>query len=288
MANEFKHASVGTELTQAEFEAIGGHVFDGQAAGDILYAADGSQLVRLPKGTDGNVLYLASGLPAWGVVPTHVSRHQFGGADEINDKDILLARHQVYIYADTITLNGYSEYKSGSGSTTIGVIPYVTLTTGATINSEACRRTAQQITLDYESPFRRARWAVLIDWRTAAVSNSIGWFGFTENQDPNNTEKHAAFKFLDGNIWCSCADGATQTIEDSGVDYEIYGKYHLFIKFMESNIKYYIDGTLRKTFTTNRPPPGGNTFRSTLYLKTTDAVSKFLWFYPVQMLLGDE
>lgn len=35
------------------------------AAGDVLYATAADTLARLPKGTDGQVLTLASGLPSW-------------------------------------------------------------------------------------------------------------------------------------------------------------------------------------------------------------------------------
>ena len=72
MANEFKHKDPGTELTQAEFIASDGtgHIFDSQAAGDILYASSTTVLARLAKATDGNVLELASGLPAWTASPT--------------------------------------------------------------------------------------------------------------------------------------------------------------------------------------------------------------------------
>ena len=67
MANEFKHKDPGSELTQAEFIASDGtgHIFDSQASGDILYASSTTVLARLAKATDGNVLELASGLPAW-------------------------------------------------------------------------------------------------------------------------------------------------------------------------------------------------------------------------------
>jgi hypothetical protein len=67
MANEFKHKDPGTALTQAEFIASDGtgHIFDSQAAGDVLYASSTTVLARLAKATDGNVLELASGLPAW-------------------------------------------------------------------------------------------------------------------------------------------------------------------------------------------------------------------------------
>jgi len=65
MTNEFKHGSVGTELTQAEYEAIGAHVFDSQSTGDILYASSGTQLSRLGIGSSGQVLHVSSGIPAW-------------------------------------------------------------------------------------------------------------------------------------------------------------------------------------------------------------------------------
>ena len=72
MANEFKHKDPGTALTQAEFIASDGtgHIFDSQAQGDILYASSTTVLARLAKATDGNVLELASGLPAWTASPT--------------------------------------------------------------------------------------------------------------------------------------------------------------------------------------------------------------------------
>jgi len=72
MANEFQHKDPGTALTQAEFIASDGtgHIFDSQAAGDILYASSTTVLARLAKATDGNVLELASGLPAWTASPT--------------------------------------------------------------------------------------------------------------------------------------------------------------------------------------------------------------------------
>jgi len=65
MANELVHGSVGTELTQAEWEGVGTHVFNSQATGDIVYASSATQLSRLAKGTDTHVLILSSGIPAW-------------------------------------------------------------------------------------------------------------------------------------------------------------------------------------------------------------------------------
>ena len=64
MANEFKHKTVGTQLTQTEYEAIGGHVLDSQAAGDIIYASSTTQLSRLGIGTAGKLLAVNSGATA--------------------------------------------------------------------------------------------------------------------------------------------------------------------------------------------------------------------------------
>ena len=75
MANEFKHKTVGTQLTQAEWEAVGGHVLDSQAAGDIIYASSTSQLSRLGVGTAGKVLMVNSGAsaPEWAAAITGIT-----------------------------------------------------------------------------------------------------------------------------------------------------------------------------------------------------------------------
>ena len=75
MANEFKHASVGTELTQAEYESTTSHVLDSQAAGDIIYASSTTQLSRLGIGTAGKILQVNSGAsaPEWTATVTGVT-----------------------------------------------------------------------------------------------------------------------------------------------------------------------------------------------------------------------
>jgi len=75
MANEFKHKSVGTQMTQSEYEAVGGHVLDSQAAGDLVYASSTTQLSRLGIGTAGKVLAVNSGAtaPEWTAAITGVT-----------------------------------------------------------------------------------------------------------------------------------------------------------------------------------------------------------------------
>ena len=65
MANELKHSSVGTELTQAEWEAVDGHVVNSQAVGDLIYAETTSSLQRLGIGSANDVLRVTGGKPDW-------------------------------------------------------------------------------------------------------------------------------------------------------------------------------------------------------------------------------
>jgi hypothetical protein len=66
MANELKHGTVGTELTQAEWEGIGTHVFSSQATGDLAYASSATQLSRLGiSGTATHILSISGGVPVW-------------------------------------------------------------------------------------------------------------------------------------------------------------------------------------------------------------------------------
>jgi len=67
MANELRHSDVGTALSQSEWEAVGAHIFNSQAAGDIVYASTTSQLTRLGIGTANQVLATNSGAtaPEW-------------------------------------------------------------------------------------------------------------------------------------------------------------------------------------------------------------------------------
>ena len=65
MTDELKHSTVGTSLTQTEFEGVGLHVCNSQATGDLIHASSSSQLSRLGIGSEGQVLTTVSGAPSW-------------------------------------------------------------------------------------------------------------------------------------------------------------------------------------------------------------------------------
>lgn len=63
-ANDFAHNSVGPNCTQAEFELITGHNFNGQVTGDMLVALDANNLTRRPIGNNAELLRAAA-TPQW-------------------------------------------------------------------------------------------------------------------------------------------------------------------------------------------------------------------------------
>jgi hypothetical protein len=115
MANEFKHNDPGSTLTQDEYIASDGtgHVFESQATGDILYASSSTVLSRLAKGSDGNVLELASGLPAWTASPT------IGSTSWANANHAHAASNSGGTIAITATTGTLAVGNGGSGATSL-------------------------------------------------------------------------------------------------------------------------------------------------------------------------
>jgi len=131
MANELTHKDPGTELTQAEYITSDGtgHVFESQATGDILYASSSTVLSRLAKATDGNVLELASGLPAWTASPT-IGSTNWGSANHAH-----AASNSGGTIAITATTGTLAVGNGGTGATTLNNL--ITLTTHTTGNYAA-------------------------------------------------------------------------------------------------------------------------------------------------------
>ena len=128
MANELKHASQGTELTQGEFEGVGLHVFNSQATGDIAYASSSTQLSRLAKGADNTFLQMGgSNIPEWvqditiqGASGSAMIQYWFGDAGEDNAD-----KWRVSV-ADGGTMT-YDSYISGSYVTHMTITPHATV-----------------------------------------------------------------------------------------------------------------------------------------------------------------
>jgi len=63
------HGTVGTSLSQIEFEAVGLHVLNSQATGDLIYASSPTQLSRLAIGAADTVLTCNGTVPSWSATP---------------------------------------------------------------------------------------------------------------------------------------------------------------------------------------------------------------------------
>jgi len=89
MADELRHADVVAGVTsENDFESTTLHICNNQAAGDVIYAHDGTVLKRLAKGTNGD--FLASGTPPSWVTHADLDTgvHGAGGDVLATDADI--------------------------------------------------------------------------------------------------------------------------------------------------------------------------------------------------------
>jgi len=118
MANEFKHVTVGTEITQAEYEGTAGHVFNSQATGDIMYASSSSQLTRLGIGSTGAVLTVTGGVPAWDTTWTPTG-HLIPATDDSYDLGSASAAWQDLFLEGDITLTDAGTIATSAGALTI-------------------------------------------------------------------------------------------------------------------------------------------------------------------------
>jgi hypothetical protein len=129
MANGFQHKSVGTAITQAEYEQTDtGHQFESQATGDILYASSSTVLRRLAIGSTGEVLEVAGGVPTWAAATADPSKQFFvpatatvSGASGSNDGWAVISLTGVNHHA-YITFNVPSDYSSIT-TAIVAVIP---------------------------------------------------------------------------------------------------------------------------------------------------------------------
>ena len=118
MANEFKHVSVGTELTQTEYESTTGHVFDSQARGDIPYASSTTQLSRLPIGGAGAVLTSDGTDPVWDTTWSPTG-HLIPASDDSYDLGSAAAAWQDLFLEGDITLTDAGTLATSAGALTV-------------------------------------------------------------------------------------------------------------------------------------------------------------------------
>jgi len=118
MANEFKHVSVGTELTQTEYESTTSHVLDSQARGDIIYASSTTQLSRLGVGGAGAVLTSDGTDPVWDTTWSPTG-HLIPASDDSYDLGSAAAAWQDLFLEGDITLTDAGTFATSAGALTV-------------------------------------------------------------------------------------------------------------------------------------------------------------------------
>ena len=179
--------------------------------------------------------------------------------------------------------SGWTDSVTGSGYILRGPY-YQDLFTGTTIGSRASTKSASDWVLNGPQS-----WVAQMPISSNLCSNATIWLGFlTTYNNPSDTAKHYAFKIINGSIYASCANGSSQTIENTGEDLgspiRVLMLRPYFSNGTMTKVEYYIDGVLKKTLTTNLP--GGEIwlqFSQTII--NTAAVDQFLALYPFDIFI---
>ena len=127
MANEFKHVTVGTEITQAEYESITGHAFDSQARGDIPYASSTTQLSRIAIGGAGAVLTSDGTDPVWDTTWSPTG-HLIPASDDSYDLGSASAAWQDLFLEGDISLTDAGTISTAAGALTVGSAAAINIT----------------------------------------------------------------------------------------------------------------------------------------------------------------
>ena len=217
---------------------------------------------------------------------SHKSRHEWLGADQPSMKNLAMVETAVWYKKHWSNWDRFTQSLTGTGSAAAG-FTYADFQTGTTNPSSACQYAADGLYLNYEATVQRGRFFQKIEEKSAAQTNEEWWTGFFATpSDPTTTQSHFGFRVLNGAIYASCGDGTTGNQVDTGVTVVQHQARELFVIFGANNIKFYVDKVLKATLTANRP--GVGSFYFSMWLKTTEAANKEVFFYPLDAQYGEE
>jgi hypothetical protein len=237
-------------------------------------------------------------------VSAHASRHKFLATDVLNIKDLYMTTGKGIFLQSILYLWAAVSWVTGSGVVNGGNL-FVPMETGVTNGSTAGVQGQTWNWIDYTigGNFLFRYFAVMQMGNDAAGTDQMEmWCGLIDYthgvQHPLVTDSHVAFYWkstVDGtpaHLYASNASGGVQTVTDTGVVASSNKEIYVYIKYMASDIKYYVseDGgvtyTLVATHTTNRPFGLGMIDFGAV--KNSEAVNKTYYLGTVKLLLGDE
>jgi hypothetical protein len=209
----------------------------------------------------------------------HKARHRVGGTDELElDIAQLLTGRPFWHYDGSITA-GWIPAVTGSGSTM--QVPLVTqVRTNATSGSTA--RLYLTSSAWGLSPIQYITYQYLTQFFDTA--DYSGWIAVVRGASyPALNEEKVGFRIENNKIYAHCANGSNNTEVDI---YTLTGQPTLRLKVVSAPTaqKFYVDGVLKATITTNLPVH--EAYRPMIAITNTAAADKRLSWRNVEVILG--
>lgn len=116
-------------------------------------------------------------------------------------------------------------------------------------------------------------------------ANKETWVVLLSGVTPSVTAYHLGFRIVNGDIYASNGNGVNGTQTDTGIKATQWANITFVAVYGTDNIKYYINGILKATHTTNRP--AGITLNMHHSVKTTENVLKENSIFPGVIYWGE-
>jgi len=181
------------------------------------------------------------------------------GADAYNNDGIYW-----HTYYDT--LDGFNTYTNGGGSSVV-VDGGLELTCGTNTNDEArAQRDIGIYALTETSFSKNSRFKSKIRGFNGTYYEVFIGVGALTNQHYGFSSRPS----VNGNIWAECEQATTSTKIDTGVSWASASSFKLEAVFTSgTNVKFYVDGVLKATISTNLPN-ASNPYPISFYIKNYD------------------
>lgn len=189
----------------------------------------------------------------------HLARHEFGGGDVLSIPKVLA--QSIGFGCDWQTSDAWTAAHSGTGGVTYALMG-TELFTGATQNSIG--------KIYAGNPFYPWGVSAGFYWKLLVggdgFTNCEAWMALVQGTTPAPTTKHIGWFIEDGEIWASNANGTTQTKTDTGISIATaWSGAALFWENVGGAVKFYVNGVLKATHTTNIP--NDYNYRPICYIK---------------------
>lgn len=220
------------------------------ATGDIYYRNSGGALTRLPIGSTGNVLTVAAGLPSWGASASAGSDTAIDPAQTSSWFSLQLL--QANLGTAPSTIGGIIEWAPGSAANYTYYLPAIVGGTGDKLFFGDVKR------IICRQMWRRTSSAAINGFGFGAATNSVYLAVATAGA-------RACFTWTDAStLYCVTSDGAgtpTSTLVTGSPVSGNWNDYKIDYNKDGSECKFYFNGTLVATHTTELPVSGSDECR---------------------------